>query len=52
MSESRGGGHYEPVDSATQHGARPDGRGRVEAVPEEEARSYYGHPVLKEPAWT
>jgi hypothetical protein len=21
-------------------------------VPEEEARSYYGHPVLKEPAWT
>jgi len=38
-------GYYEPVDSATQQGARPNGR--VQEVPVEKARSYYGHPVLK-----
>ena len=52
MSESRGGRYYQPVDSVTQQGARPGGRGRVEQVPEEAVRSYYGHPVLKEPVWT
>jgi DMSO reductase anchor subunit len=49
MSEGR---YYEPAHSATQQGGQPDGRGRVRAVPEEEARSYYGRPVLKEPTWT
>ena len=49
MSENR---HYRPVHSATQQGARPDGRGWVREVPEEEVRSYYGRPVLKEPVWT
>jgi hypothetical protein len=44
--------HYRPVHSATQQGARPDGRGWVREVPEEEVRSYYGRPVLKEPVWT
>jgi DMSO reductase anchor subunit len=44
--------HYAPVHSATQQGARPDGHGWVREVPEEEARSYYGRPVLKEPTWT
>ena len=46
MSENK---YYAPVHSATQQGARPDGRGWV---PEEEVRSYYGRPVLKEPVWT
>lgn len=49
MSEQE---YYRPVHSATQQGARPGGRGWVEEVPEEEVRSYYGHPVLKEPVWT
>jgi DMSO reductase anchor subunit len=44
--------HYQPMRSATQQGAEPDGRGWVREVPEEEARSYYGRPVLKEPTWT
>jgi DMSO reductase anchor subunit len=44
--------YYQPVHSASQQGARPDGRGWVGEVPEEVARSYYGHPVLKEPTWT
>lgn len=52
MSESRDGRYYRPVHSATQQGARPGGRGWVEEVPEEEVRSYYGHPVIKEPTWT
>jgi len=43
---------YQPVHSATQQGAQPDRRGWVREVPEEEVRSYYGHPVLKEPTWT
>jgi hypothetical protein len=45
-------GHYEAVHAATQQGAQPDARGRVRKVPEEEVRSYYGRPVLKEPVWT
>jgi DMSO reductase anchor subunit len=49
MSENK---HYRPVHSATQQGARPDDRGWVREVPEEEVRSYYGRPVLKEPVWT
>jgi hypothetical protein len=49
MSENA---HYRPVHSATQQGAQPDGRGWVREVPEEEVRSYYGRPVLKEPTWT
>lgn len=44
--------HYAPVHSTTQQGARPDGRGSVREVSEEEVRSYYGRPVLKEPTWT
>lgn len=49
MSEER---YYQPVHSVSWQGAQPDGRGRVEEVPEEKVRSYYGHPVLKEPVWT
>ena len=49
MSEDK---HYRPLHSATQQGAQPEGRGWVRKVPEEEARSYYGRPVLKEPVWT
>ena len=49
MSEEK---FYGPAHSATQQGARPDGRGWVREVPEEEVRSYYGQPVLKEPTWT
>jgi DMSO reductase anchor subunit len=44
--------HYRPVHSATQQGAQPNGRGWVRQAPEEEVRSYYGRPVLKEPTWT
>src|ERR671921_860532 len=44
--------YYQPVHSATQQGAEPDGRGWVREVAEEEVRSYYGRPVLKEPTWT
>ena len=43
--------YYQPVLSATQQGGQPGGRGPVKEVLEEEARSYYGKPVLKEPAW-
>jgi DMSO reductase anchor subunit len=49
MSEDN---YYQPVHSTTQQGAEPDGRGWVRKVPEEETRSYYGRPVLKEPVWT
>lgn len=49
MSEER---YYRPVHAATQQGARPDGRGWVEEVPEHEVRSYYGRSVIKEPVWT
>ncbi len=52
MSESQSGRYYQPVHSATQQGAQPDGRGWVQEVPEEETRNYYGRPVLKEPTWT
>ncbi len=52
MSGPQSGRHYEPVHSATQQGAQPDGRGRVREVPEEEVRNYYGRAVLKEPTWT
>ncbi len=49
MSE---GHHYEATRSATQQGARPDGRGRVRQVSEGESRNYYGRAVLKEPVWS
>jgi DMSO reductase anchor subunit len=49
MSEN---GHYEAVHAATQQGPQPEARGWVREVPEEEVRSYYGRPVLKEPTWT
>ncbi|MDP9474334.1 MAG: polysulfide reductase NrfD [Actinomycetota bacterium] len=49
MSEQR---QYAPVRSASQQGASPSGRGRVEEVPEAEVRNYYGRSVLKEPTWT
>ena len=49
MSEGR---YHQPVHSSTQQGGQPDGRGQVREVPEEEARNYYGRPVLKEPTWT
>lgn len=42
----------QPQVSVTQQGGSPDGRGDVEMVPEEEVRSYYGQPVIKEPVWT
>jgi DMSO reductase anchor subunit len=43
---------FQVVHSATQQGAQPDGRGWVREASEEEVRSYYGRPVLKEPVWT
>lgn len=49
MSEE---GFYQPARSASWQGAAPGGRGPVQEVPEGVARSYYGHPVLKEPTWT
>jgi formate-dependent nitrite reductase membrane component NrfD len=49
MSEEK---FYQPVHSATQQGAQPHGRGWAREVPEEEVRSYYGQPILKEPTWT
>jgi hypothetical protein len=52
MSEPRSERYYQPVHSVTQQGAQPNGRGRVEEVPEERVRSYYDQPVLKEPVWT
>jgi DMSO reductase anchor subunit len=42
----------QPQISVTQQGGRPDGRGEVRTVPEEEVRNYYGRAVLKEPVWT
>lgn len=42
----------EPQRSVTRQGGSPNGRGEVRMVPEEEARSYYGRAVLKEPVWT
>ena len=41
-----------PKHSVSRQGAAPNGRGEVSVVPESEARSYYGRPVLKEPTWT
>lgn len=53
MSEqSREQRRYEPVHAVSRQGGRPDGRGWVEEVPEEETRNYYGRSVLKEPTWT
>ncbi len=49
MSEQRR--EPQPRISVTQQGGSPDGRGEVQMVPEEEVRSYYGRPVLKEPTW-
>lgn len=53
MSRSRSE-RYEPQPqtSISQQGDSPDGRGEVRMVPEEEVRSYYGRPILKEPTWT
>ncbi len=47
-------GRYEPQPqlAGSEQGGSPDGRGAVRMVPEEEVRSYYGRPVLKEPVWT
>ncbi len=42
----------QPQISMTQQGGSLDGRGEVRPVPEEQVRSYYGRPVLKEPVWT
>ena len=42
----------QPQVSMAQQGGEPSGRGEVRMVPEEEARSYYGRAVLKEPTWT
>ncbi len=50
MSEQRR--EPQPQRSVTQQGGRPNGRGEVRMVPEEEVRSYYGRPVIKEPVWT
>ena len=41
----------QPQISVSEQGGAPDGRGEVRMVPEEEVRSYYGRPVLKEPVW-
>lgn len=41
-----------PQISVTQQGGSPDGRGEVHMVPEEQTRSYYGRPVIKEPVWS
>ncbi len=49
MSEQRR--EPQPQISVTQQGGSPGGRGEVQMVPEEEVRSYYGRPVLKEPTW-
>src|SRR5829696_3345202 len=42
----------EPQRSVSQQEGSPNGRGEVRMVPEEEARSYYGRAVLKEPIWS
>ncbi len=49
MSEQRR--EPQPQISVSQQGGSPDGRGEVHMVPESEARSYYGRPVIKEPVW-
>lgn len=49
MSERR---EPQPRTSTTQQADSLDVRGGVRTVPEEETRSYYGRPVLKEPVWT
>jgi hypothetical protein len=49
MSEQRR--EPQPQISVTQQGGSPNGRGDVRMVPEEEVRSYYGRPVIKEPTW-
>ena len=41
----------QPQISVTQQGGSLNGRGDVRMVPEEEVRSYYGRPVIKEPTW-
>ncbi len=41
----------QPQISVTRQGGSPNGRGDVRMVPEEEVRSYYGRPVIKEPTW-
>src|ERR671926_395344 len=41
----------QPQLSVTQQGGSLNGRGDVRMVPEEEVRSYYGRPVIKEPTW-
>src|ERR671939_1117258 len=41
----------QPQRSVSQQGGTLDGWGEVRMVPEEEVRSYYGRPVIKEPVW-
>jgi hypothetical protein len=43
---------HEPQPQVSVSGQGADGRGGFRMVPEEETRSYYGRPVLKEPVWT
>lgn len=42
----------QPARSVSQQATTANGRGDVRMAPEEETRSYYGRPVLKEPVWT
>ena len=42
----------QPQISVTQQGGSPGGRGEVRMVAEEQTRSYYGRPVIKEPVWS
>jgi hypothetical protein len=41
----------QPQISVTRQGGSLNGRGDVRMVPEEEVRSYYGRPIIKEPTW-
>ena len=49
-----GGGGGRPEGSGEPQGGAPGSRSRVRGsvVPEAEFRSYYGRPIIKEPAWT
>ena len=48
----RAEGSGEPQGGAPNNGGRRRRGGRGLVVPEAEFRSYYGRPVIKEPAWT
>src|SRR5919202_4139025 len=49
MSEQRR--EPQPQISVSQQGGSSNGRGEVRMAPEEDVRSYYGRPVIKEPVW-